>query len=401
MKCLVLVLRGLRPAFVGSYGHEWPATPALDRLAAEGIVFDRHIADCPDAAGARRSWRSGCYHFPRANGPVGPLVEADLIHILRQHDFMTALVTDGSRPGIPEFATGWERVTVSPATGEGSPLERSLEAAFVSIKKLARRDRWLVWFELATLLPPWNLPDEFRDKYFDATASAEDDGDEETLLEPLVDPAAESPSTTEEKTLERLIRTYAGAVAYLDAGIELLLEELDKRKIIDDLLLVVTADCGLPLGEHGIIGAERSCLHSERVHLPLLLRLPGGAEAGRRIPALTQAIDLMPTLLDAFAIPRPPMHGHSLLPLVRGEVVQVRDYACSGLGEGLAWRLQTPEWSLVVPGEGVPPRLYVQPDDPWEVNDLRQKHLELTERLEQTLRDFLATAARRGPLVLP
>jgi arylsulfatase A-like enzyme len=402
MKCLVLVVRGLRPAFLGCYGHEWPTTPALDRLAAEGVVFDRHIADCPDAAGARGSWRSGCYHFPLANGSDGPSTEAnDLIHSLRQHDVMTVLITDGSRPGVPQFAQGWDRVTIVPAAGEESPLERTLEAAVASIKKLARRDRWLIWVELATLLPPWVLPDEFRGKYFDPAEVEGEDGKNTTPLEPLVDPAAVALSVGEDQTYERLMRTYAGAVTFLDAGVELLLEELDNRKTMNDLFLAITGDHGLPLGEHGIIGADRSCLHSECVHLPLLLRLPGGAEAGRRIPALTQAIDLMPTLLDAFAIPRPPMHGHSLLPLVRGEVEQVRDYACSGLqlGEALQWRLQTPEWSLLLPGEGVPPRLYVQPDDPWEVNDLRQKHLELAEQLEQTLRDFLAAACRG--LLLP
>ena len=46
MRILVVVVDGLQPASVGAYGNEWVATPFLDRWAAEGVVFDQHLADC-------------------------------------------------------------------------------------------------------------------------------------------------------------------------------------------------------------------------------------------------------------------------------------------------------------------------------------------------------------------
>ena len=66
---------------------------------------------------------------------------------------------------------------------------------------------------------------------------------------------------------------------------------------------LLTSDFGYPLGEHGQIGRYRPWLHEEMVHLPLMLRLPGAAEAGRRVPAFTQPPDLYATVLEAFGIP--------------------------------------------------------------------------------------------------
>src|SRR5947208_2463974 len=57
MNVLVLTIRGLQPAFVGCYGNETVPTPTLDRWAAEGLVFDQHLADRPDADAASRLWR--------------------------------------------------------------------------------------------------------------------------------------------------------------------------------------------------------------------------------------------------------------------------------------------------------------------------------------------------------
>src|SRR5262249_32826172 len=154
----------------------------------------------------------------------------------------------------------------------------------------------------------------------------------------------------------RIQVTYAAAVSYLDTGLGLLVEELKHRELLDQVLLVVTSDRGCPLGEHGWIGESRPWLHEELVHLPLILRLPGAAAAGPRISALTQPVDLAPTLLEAFGLPARELHGHSLFPLVRGQAPAVRDYACSGLRrEGCEeWALRTGEWCLLVPGRQPP-----------------------------------------------
>src|SRR5262249_3418360 len=173
---------------------------------------------------------------------------------------------------------------------------------------------------------------------------------------------------------------------------------------------LLTTDHGQALGEHGVVGPYRPWMHDEVIHLPLILRFPDGLEAGRRVGALTQTVDLLPTLLDFFAVTAPTTtQGRSLLPLVRGTAEGVRDYACGGWEQGgaLEWVLRTPEWAFLLPlrqPEGDPPRgpqLYVKPDDRWEVNNVVQHHLELAERLEQALRGFMTATRRPGPLEAP
>src|SRR5262249_10518075 len=114
--------------------------------------------------------------------------------------------------------------------------------------------------------------------------------------------------------------------------------------------------------------------------------------------------DLYPSLLGTFGMTGSSYHGYSLLPLARGEVGTIRSHVCCGLrlAEREEWALRTPEWSFVLPLAAPPddpPRsaqLYVKPDDRWEVNNVLQHHLDLTERFEQTLRAFMAAPKRIG-----
>src|SRR5262249_36958033 len=153
MNVLVVTARGLQAGALGPYGNPWIDTPALDALAAEGVVFDWHFADAADAAGPRRAWRSGRYHLPPAEGPP-PTGEPDLLLHLRQKGVSTQLIVGGSRPVPSGFDAGWDRVVVVPPEGEGTPLERTLEEARSALSRLRKRDGWLLWVELATPLPP-------------------------------------------------------------------------------------------------------------------------------------------------------------------------------------------------------------------------------------------------------
>jgi arylsulfatase A-like enzyme len=418
MKVLVIAASGLHLGYVGCYGNAWVATPALDRLAAEGVVFDQHYADCPSVCGAHRAWRTGRYSLPDPEDDEPPTTEAtdDLLTLLRERRIATHLVVDTSRPVPAEFTRGWEHVVlVPPVHGEGTPLERTVEAATQALDRCAPIDQWLLWVEFAALLPPWEVPTDFLDRFLreeEPEQDEEDDTDEEESrrLLPLPVPTTGPLEVGDESTFRRLQGTYAAAVAYLDAGLDLLWEAVGHRNGLDEMLILFTTDRGLVLGEHGIVGEYRPWLHDELIHLPLIVRLPGAAEAGRRIPALSQSVDLLPTLLDAFGLPIPAsVHGRSLLPMMRGEVHEVRRYACAGLqlGEAIEWALRTPEWGYLLPVRATaqdPPRLpqlYVKPDDRWEVNNVVQHHLELAEHFQQTLGDFVKATRRPGPFQPP
>lgn len=407
MKAIVVIARGLQLGALGCYGNQWIDTPALDTLAAEGMVFDQHFADNADAAGARRAWRSGCYHFPPNLQAANASARPDLIAALRQHGIHTCLIVDKSRSSSSDFAEGWDTVERVSAAEDQMTLDAVLEAVGAALEKLERRDNWLLWIDLATLLSPWNLPLEFQEGYFREEAEEDEendsaDEDEETEESEPLTPLTEVPTGPIDREDDHfylsLQTSYAGAVSYVDVAIGQLLQALDGLEGGGDILLMVTTDTGQNLGEHGIVGTCRPWLHDELIHLPLLLRLPGMKEPGRRVAALTQAVDLGPTLADWFQAPLAGSHGRSLLLLARGEVESIRSYACAGLqiGDAIEYALRTPEWAFLLPIQSSAddvertPQLYVKPDDRWEVNNVLQHHLELAEQLERTLRDFVA-----------
>jgi len=169
--------------------------------------------------------------------------------------------------------------------------------------------------------------------------------------------------------------------------------------------VVLAADCGLSLGEHGVVGPVPTSAHEEIIHLPLILSLPGADEAGRRVAALTQAVDLAPTLADVFEVELPSAQGRTLLPLVYGDSEQIRPYVCSGVQNGdiVEWCLRTLEYALLLPmqADAGGARLYVKPDDHYEVNNVVQHHMEQVEEMERTLRAFVEATRRPGPLALP
>jgi arylsulfatase A-like enzyme len=403
MKAIVLIARGLQAGALGCYGNQWTITPALDALAAEGVVFDQHFADRADPVGARRAWRSGRYHFP----PNSQTANADLLASLRQQKMHTCLILDDRRASPAEFADGWDTVERITAAEEQMPLDAVLEAVGAALERLERRDNWLLWIDLASLLPPWNVPADFLEAFFSEAAEEDDEDDEEADEETeesepltfLTDVPSGPIDRADDYLYVNLQASYAAAVSNLDGGIGQLLQALGGLEGGDDILLIVTTDTGQNLGEHGIVGTCRPWLHDELIHLPLLLRLPGAAEGGRRVSALTQAVDLAPTLADWFQAPLDDVPGRSLLPLARGAIESIRPYAYAALqvGEAIEYALRTPEWAFLLPIKPSTddperaPQLYVKPDDRWEVNNVLQHHLELAEQLERTLRDFVTS----------
>jgi arylsulfatase A-like enzyme len=404
MKVLVILARGLRSDYLGCYGNPRVETPALDTLAANGVVFDRHFADAGEPGAAHFAWRTGRYHF---HGDA-PKIGVDLVPILNAKGITTSAVFDGSQPTVTAWHDGWQSVDVISASADETALERTVAAARAALLRLKSTDHWLLAVELTTCLPPWNVPAEFGEHYFrDETAEDEEEADEDEPavdvepLTPLPDPIL-GPIDVDDDTLYLCIQgSYSAAVTYLDAGLAELMRSVD-----EDVLVLVTSDIGCALGEHGFVGPGLPWPAESVTQLPLIARLPARTEAGLRIPALTQTVDLAPTLAAFFGVPFPDAQGHDLGPLIRGESDCLRPYAVSWTpaGEKIGRALRSPEWSfLLLAGseEAVLSRLHVRPDDHWEVNDVRQHHLEFTEALEKTLREFEQAARQPGPLIVP
>ena len=189
-------------------------------------------------------------------------------------------------------------------------------------------------------------------------------------------------------TAAELRAVYLGLVAELDHHLGRLLDWLDSTGQAQRTLVVLTVDHGEMLGDKQMWG--KSSVFDPAFHVPLILRAPG-CGGGTRVAALTESVDVTPTVLDWIGLTPPPaMDGRSLLPLARGEPPEnwrdavlmeaefgepsrpTRFQTALGLGpdqSGVAI-LREPGWKYVHFAGGVPPMLFDLASDPNETRDL-------------------------------
>jgi arylsulfatase A-like enzyme len=118
-----------------------------------------------------------------------------------------------------------------------------------------------------------------------------------------------------ERDFDYIADRYDNAVREADRGVAALLESLRERGLLDDTIVVVTADHGETLRERaGCWFTHDPYLTDETLRVPLVVRWPGARAAGRVRPDVASAVDLLPTLLDACDIEAPPsLQGRSLV----------------------------------------------------------------------------------------
>ncbi len=110
---------------------------------------------------------------------------------------------------------------------------------------------------------------------------------------------------------------YCGMVSEVDDALGRIFARLEEWDLIERTLVIVTGDHGEMLGDHRLLGKEG--YFAEAVHVPLIIRVPG-ARGGRRVTEFTEAVDVMPTILDWLGAELPARRdGHSLLGFCRGE----------------------------------------------------------------------------------
>jgi hypothetical protein len=382
MKAVVIIARGWNTGWLGCYGAEWLATPSIDRFAAESVVFDQHVSIHPAVDQAERGLLS-------ARFGVGD--DPSLIPALRAAGVRTIRVAEVRTPGP---ADDWDQSIAITRTEDAAPGKPMLDAIKQLLPTLTAIDNWLLWIETDRLLPPWSVSMDEFDKYSQELPIGENDAAPAPWDEPPLGKAA-----IEGPELERLQATYASVVSEWDADLAMVFKRFAKAGLDSSVLWTLSSSHGLALAEHEWVGPDGELPYEELIHVPLLLKLPGGEQAGRRVETPTASIDLMPTLIDWFAQPTPPgIHGRSLLPLARGDDAPLRPYAAIAMPGG-ARALLLPDWRLLQPADG-PPLLIRKPEDRWDVADQRLLHLEWADYLRDVLTRFFE-AISMEPLAWP
>lgn|GEM_PF-1932814 len=141
---------------------------------------------------------------------------------------------------------------------------------------------------------------------------------------------------------------YDQAVRYLDQSLGILLSALDKVRLREKTLIIFTATHGQAMNEHGLYD-EHIGLYEEIVHVPLIINYPGSVPKQKKVSALVNTLDLLPTILDILKVPvKPPCDGTSLIPLMEGSATALHDriYAESYLQRASMVRSGTWKYTL-------------------------------------------------------
>ena len=446
------------PYVCGAYGDPLARTPNLDRLASQGIRFDRAYCACPLSTPSRMAFLTGRY--PRSVGVTLsraslPMDEITLGGLLSRADYETVALgkTHYYDPLEGEFTRcmdlvehrSWlaalrERSGRTAAPGEvlgpwmpfASPASEWLNAAglpyapddempdtfFTNAAEKYLDGRpggpFFLWVGFYVTHSPFRFPIEFRGRF-----------DPSRFTPPPVGPedAARIPGVFRDLTdadKRGITASYYTCVEYMDRNVGRILDALDRSGLADETLVVFNSDHGYLLGHHGRF--EKHCGFEEAIRTALLVRLPGVVEPGRSTDALVELIDVVPTILDLCGIDAPAsLQGRSLVPLLTGAADRHRDHIIAEYADAAEAIVRTDRWKLIytagvrrrgdgyeLPLDGPPRprgpsiRLYDLAADPGETTDAsaRPENAGVVADLIATLVDH-ARRTERNPRRLP
>lgn len=360
---LFIAVDDLRPE-LGCYGVEGIITPNLDRLAAQSLRFDRAYCMVPTCGASRASLFTGIRPTPTRFLSFKTIAEDDAPGIktlnthFKQNGYHTVSLgkvfhdpsdnahgwTDPPwRPrGIPKYhrpenlklhneraairqkpdrGPAWESAAApDDAYADGSTARK----AIMELRRLSGSD---APFLLAVGFVKPHLPFVAPKKYWDLYDAESLPGPKNYFV-PDKAPAESIHNSGEmraysgiprkgpvsNETARKLIHGYYACVSFVDAQIGRVLDELEALELDEDTIVVVWSDHGWNLGEH-TLWCKHSCYETS-MRVPLFLRVPG-SKGGQTTSALTELIDLYPTLCELAELPSPKhLQGNSLMPLL-------------------------------------------------------------------------------------
>ncbi|MCB9270336.1 MAG: sulfatase [Lewinellaceae bacterium] len=296
--------------FMGAYGCAWVHTPAFDRVAREGLLFEHAYTPNAKCAPSRACILTGrnSWQLEEAANHVAyfPAKFKTALEALREHGYHTGYTAKGWAPGDPGMSGGEKREltgrnyseirTTPPTSGITSIDYAANFRAFLKDRESGQP--FCFWYgsyephrgyeygsgsRLGTTKP------EEIDRVFDFWP------DEDTIRQDLLD--------------------YAYELNYFDRHLERMLNLLDSLGELDNTLVIVTADNGMPFPR------VKGQAYEPSNHLPLAMRWPQGiAQPGRKVDDFVSFIDFAPTFLEIAGIDTVSsgmanFSGRSLIPL--------------------------------------------------------------------------------------
>ena len=344
---LLVTLDTFRADHLGALGAPGDPTPRMDALAGRGALFTRAFSQIPITGPSHMSILSGTYpwtHETLANGvavpddvPVLPVILGDSGY--RTAAFVSAFVLDGAfgygrgfqvyddalmQPkGVFELSLlrVWDQLRVR--FGNLSDVERrgdvTVDDALAWLDTVDERRPFFLWVHLFDPHGPYAPPPPHDASYYegDPRDPAVNTMDQATGIAEYLLPSLEGITD-----LQWPVAQYKGEVAYTDLQVGRLLDGVVERDLDEDTVVVVVADHGESLTEHGYYFNHGAHLYEPSMHVPLTIVAPGSVRPGTTVDKVVENIDLLPTILELLYRPVPEgLPGQSLVPLMQGDDV--------------------------------------------------------------------------------
>jgi arylsulfatase A-like enzyme len=298
----------LRADELGAWGRTPSLTPNLDRLAEESDVWPEAFTVFNATNPSFASMMTGLYG--KSHGVYDLKTPLPQSHVtLAEHlagaGYDTFAVISASHLGDHNSGLGQGFGKVVRAT-EHHAAELAVDTALDWIADRKRDPRpFFIWLHLFDPHTPHTPPYPYALGFRPAAPFGLDP------VQAWVPFRQPGPRTFSEPVLGGQRDLYDGEVAYLDRQVGRLTAFLESRGLLDDTLLVVVADHGESLGEHGILFRHVG-LHDTTTHVPLMIRWPGREHPGRRIGGMVETLDVFPTILKAAGLNPPATDGRDL-----------------------------------------------------------------------------------------
>jgi len=439
---LLMVMDTVRADHVSAYGYPRPTTPSLDRIAREGALFE-HASTAMPWAPAHISLLTGLYMTQHGTNALQRVLDpraTPLAEMLRAQGYETVAVSNNGwfgrwanlQRGFDRFIEIWSgdrlfnRLTLGQiAYGLAGPVltdENQANGPLTNrlLRRWLDRDRdvrrpffiFINYFEPQFFYEP---VEPYRSRFLDPSRRELARWRELRGLN-----RKPPPIELDAPTRAVLSDLYDGEVAYLDAIVGELIEDLRARGVLDQTLVIVTSDHGENLGDHSLV-EHRTNLYETVLHVPLLVRYPAAFPAGTRVAAPVSLVDVVPTVLEltqsrVAADLATMFAGRSLLrpDPAGGRLIVAEDSASTDLMK----RYRRPfderyftrslksvregEWKFIWASDGRH-ELFDLAADPGETTNLMERAPERGRKMEADLQAFLAAlkplpagAERRG-----
>ncbi len=413
MNILFILIDTLRADHLGCYGYGKATSPSIDRLASQGVLFERYFAPGIPTTPAHTTLYTGLHPIEHNIVCHGGSVDLDrsipVLPELLQRAGLTTCAVDNLYDIKPWLARGYEYYV--------NPSHKHRMRLLVSCEEINRRA--IPWLQAHASEPfflfihywephtPYLPPAKYR-LFWDGRDPC--DPNVRTL-----EPIKQTPfwamwgDTWFNKLgpitdADYITSLYDGEVRHADEGVGALVGALDDLGLAEETLVVITSDHGEVMVRNGIF-FDHHGLYEENIRVPLILRMPGRVPSGVRVQALCDQTEMAPTLLRlAGAEPTARMKGRSLLEVAADPLNSQRDFVvCCECTWQSKWALRTQTHKFIQARRpdayGTPPQeIYDLTTDPGEAANLAATRPDLvaqhSTRLEEWIANQLAALGR-------